>query len=153
MCGNGATAVTSMPTAPSSSSPASPSVARSRTSTTTPARRSPTSAHPAVRHRRRRQGRLRLYGSIRQRLVGLDRCRTAAADADHCGGNTTCAAPPSGPSVPSRWRPHYQRWLRRLEVPDIVANLRVDQAWGSAQIMGALHQVNAAYYITATAAA
>lgn len=30
--------------------------------------------------------------------------------------------------------------------PDIVANLRVDQAWGSAQLMGALHQVNAPYY-------
>jgi hypothetical protein len=34
-------------------------------------------------------------------------------------------------------------------VPDIVANLRVDQAWGSAQIMGALHQLNASYYIPA----
>ena len=32
------------------------------------------------------------------------------------------------------------------QVPDIVANLRVDQAWGSAQIGGAAHQVNAAYY-------
>jgi Porin subfamily len=32
-------------------------------------------------------------------------------------------------------------------VPDIVANLRVDQAWGSAAIAGALHQVNAAYYL------
>ena len=31
-------------------------------------------------------------------------------------------------------------------MPDIVGNLRVDQAWGSAQVMGALHQVNAAYY-------
>jgi hypothetical protein len=30
--------------------------------------------------------------------------------------------------------------------PDVVANLRVDQAWGSAQVMGALHQVNALYY-------
>ncbi len=30
-------------------------------------------------------------------------------------------------------------------VPDIVANMRVDQAWGSAQIMGALHQVGARY--------
>lgn len=29
--------------------------------------------------------------------------------------------------------------------PDVVANLRVDQGWGSAQIMGALHQVYAAY--------
>jgi len=38
----------------------------------------------------------------------------------------------------------------KLEVPDIVANLRIDQAWGSAQVMGALHQVDAAYYGTLT---
>lgn len=38
------------------------------------------------------------------------------------------------------------------KVPDIVANLRVDQAWGSAQIMGGLHQVSAKYYHAATAA-
>jgi hypothetical protein len=31
------------------------------------------------------------------------------------------------------------------KVPDLVGNLRVDQAWGSAQIMGALHQVGARY--------
>jgi hypothetical protein len=30
--------------------------------------------------------------------------------------------------------------------PDIVANLRVDQAWGSAQIMGAIHDASAQYY-------
>ncbi len=33
-----------------------------------------------------------------------------------------------------------------FNAPDVVANLRVDQAWGSAQIMGALHEVNATYY-------
>ena len=33
-----------------------------------------------------------------------------------------------------------------FQAPDFVANLRVDQAWGSAQIMGALHQVNSVYY-------
>ena len=33
-----------------------------------------------------------------------------------------------------------------FNAPDVVANLRVDQAWGSAQIMGAVHEVNAAYY-------
>jgi hypothetical protein len=33
-----------------------------------------------------------------------------------------------------------------FQMPDIVANLRVDQAWGSAQIMGALHQVNMIYF-------
>jgi len=39
--------------------------------------------------------------------------------------------------------------------PDIVGNLRVDQTWGSAQIMGAAHQVNPLYYSPggATAAA
>jgi len=37
------------------------------------------------------------------------------------------------------------------QVPDVVANLRVDQAWGAAQIMGALHEVNGQYYYTAAA--
>ena len=37
--------------------------------------------------------------------------------------------------------------------PDIVANLRVDQAWGSAQIMGALHQDNEMYYGSTASAA
>ena len=36
----------------------------------------------------------------------------------------------------------YEGWQQ----PDIVGNLRVDQAWGSAQIMGALHQVATTYY-------
>ena len=34
-------------------------------------------------------------------------------------------------------------------VPDIVANLRVDQAWGSAQVSGALHLNQATYYAVA----
>ena len=36
-----------------------------------------------------------------------------------------------------------------FQMPDVVANLRVDQAWGSAQIMGAVHQLNSAYYTSA----
>jgi hypothetical protein len=32
------------------------------------------------------------------------------------------------------------------QVPDIVGALRVDQAWGSAQIAGAIHQVRAGFY-------
>jgi hypothetical protein len=32
------------------------------------------------------------------------------------------------------------------QIPDIVANLRVDQSWGSAQIMGSLHQVAGRYF-------
>jgi hypothetical protein len=39
-------------------------------------------------------------------------------------------------------------------VPDIVGIVRADQAWGSAQVMAAYHNVNAAYYgATATGAA
>ena len=34
----------------------------------------------------------------------------------------------------------------QVQWPDIVANLRVDQAWGTAQIMGALHDVGGGYY-------
>jgi hypothetical protein len=32
------------------------------------------------------------------------------------------------------------------QAPDVVGNLRVDQTWGSAQVMAAAHQVNPAYY-------
>jgi len=35
--------------------------------------------------------------------------------------------------------------LRSMQ-PDMAANLRVDQAWGSAQIMAAMHQASAGYY-------
>jgi hypothetical protein len=34
----------------------------------------------------------------------------------------------------------------RAEQPDMAANLRVDQAWGSAQIMAAIHNVSGGYY-------
>ena len=36
----------------------------------------------------------------------------------------------------------------KVVYPDIVANLRVDQAWGSAQIMGAVHDASGGYYGT-----
>ena len=38
-----------------------------------------------------------------------------------------------------------------FQAPDLVGNLRIDQAWGSAQIMGALHEVNATYYTNSVA--
>jgi hypothetical protein len=38
-----------------------------------------------------------------------------------------------------------------IQVPDIVGNLRYDQTWGSAQVMGAAHMVNANYYDTTPA--
>ena len=39
-----------------------------------------------------------------------------------------------------------------MGVPDIIANLRVDQSWGYAGISGALHQVAGSYYSGASAA-
>ena len=51
------------------------------------------------------------------------------------GGSTLLAAPAGPRAATAAGRS-----------PDIVANLRVDQAWGSAQVMGALHEVNPAYY-------
>jgi hypothetical protein len=38
--------------------------------------------------------------------------------------------------------------MKKVTYPDIVANLRVDQAWGSAQVMGAIHDVSGGYYGT-----
>ena len=35
---------------------------------------------------------------------------------------------------------------QRAWTPDIAGNVRIDQAWGSAQIMGALHQASGGYY-------
>jgi hypothetical protein len=32
------------------------------------------------------------------------------------------------------------------KMPDVAANLRIDQAWGSAQVMGAIHDASALYY-------
>ncbi len=37
-------------------------------------------------------------------------------------------------------------WAEANQWPDIVANLRLDQTWGSAQVMGAIHNANASYY-------
>ena len=40
---------------------------------------------------------------------------------------------------------------RATQFPDVVANVRVDQAWGSAQVMGAIHDASATYVGTTTA--
>jgi hypothetical protein len=37
------------------------------------------------------------------------------------------------------------------QAPDMIGNVRVDQTWGSAQVMAALHEVNPLYYATAAA--
>jgi hypothetical protein len=55
----------------------------------------------------------------------------------------------SGAWVPGSNVANFQR---AIQFPDVVANLRLDQAWGVAQIMGAIHDASATYYTgTATA--
>ena len=84
-----------------------------------------------------------LHRELRWRLLGHSVGRSAPHDPDHRAGEY------------GRNCPHRRHAGRRSDlgqgyggwqVPDIVANLRVDQAWGNAQVMGALHQVNAPYY-------
>jgi hypothetical protein len=41
--------------------------------------------------------------------------------------------------------------LGNVKYPDIVSNIRIDQAWGSFQLMSAMHDVSAAYYFSNTA--
>ncbi|MFO1116910.1 MAG: porin [Beijerinckiaceae bacterium] len=43
--------------------------------------------------------------------------------------------------------------LNGTRLPDIVANLRLDQPWGSAQVMGAIHQIRQGLYNVGGAAA
>jgi hypothetical protein len=40
---------------------------------------------------------------------------------------------------------------RAQQYPDVVANLRIDQAWGGAQVMGAIHDASGTYYGASTA--
>jgi hypothetical protein len=41
----------------------------------------------------------------------------------------------------------------KIRYPDVVWNLRIDQVWGSAQVMLAAHDASAAYYFSSTATA
>ncbi len=59
------------------------------------------------------------------------------------GGTIASAAAPSGP---------FSVAAERAWSPDFSANIRVDQAWGSAQLSGALHNASAGYYATGAGA-
>ena len=48
-------------------------------------------------------------------------------------------------AFPGLGQPNYGNYAAQ-RYPDIVANLRVDQPWGSAQIMGAIHDVSGSCY-------
>lgn len=76
-----------------------------------------------------------LPGPLQNAISGVGGCTFAPVvnDTTVAGANITWGGCPIGD-----YAAH--------SIPDIVASLRVDQAWGSAQIAGALHQVNGNYY-------
>ena len=143
----------SAPTAPSSSGPASPLVWRSRSTTSTAARRLHTGASsrnptpatgagwlPAILPSLAMASRPRLPAKcvvIQTSLTCLTPCPTGLV------GFPAVGTPIPGFSATSSAGTNS---YGGFNAPDIVGNLRVDQAWGSAQLMGALHEVNSLYY-------
>src|SRR4029079_10059238 len=122
-------ATRSMPTAPLSSGPASPSVRHSRSSTSTACRRRHTGARsrrltPAIRAGKCSAIRAQFGNGFWARLAAEMRRTVTFAILNQSGAST----------------------LGGFRSPDIVGNLRVDQAWGSAQIMAAAHQCSSLYY-------
>ncbi len=69
---------------------------------------------------------------------------------------STIAGVPAGTVVGTTTTPAtgaYQALPQGNRLPEIVGNLRYDAAWGAVQLSGALHQIDAAAYPTATAPA
>lgn len=66
---------------------------------------------------------------------------TISAEYPRRAGVLNVTAGVSGPTS-GVWNNDYVK----NRVPDVVANIRIDQAWGSFQVMGALHDASAAYW-------
>jgi hypothetical protein len=75
------------------------------------------------------------FGGGMSASIGIEAPRNAGVFSTVSTAATTVAAPGSV--------------QRGLNMPDIVANVRIDQAWGGAQIMGAIHE-NSAQYVGGT---
>jgi hypothetical protein len=70
--------------------------------------------------------------------VGYPTCGFGAVTSDQNIGNSAAPLSVSGLCATGDYAAQ--------SIPDIVSSLRVDQAWGSAQISGALHQVRGNFY-------
>jgi hypothetical protein len=83
----------------------------------------------------------------RSQIIGIDTVGGAI------GGTVGFAGFPSGTTSTTGTTLVGQGAYGGSWAPDVVGNLRVDQAWGSAQVMAAWHLVNPGYYAVAPAAA
>ena len=129
--GTDGAATRSAPTAPSSSGRASPSVWRSRSTTSTACRRLRTGARsrpptPAIRAGWF-VGYTAQFGNGFSATLAAEMRRMTQIVNDR-----QAVVGQSAPGLDGAGAAH-----GGFQAPDIVANLRVDQAWGSAQIMGA----------------
>jgi Porin subfamily len=70
--------------------------------------------------------------------MGYPTCGFGAVTSDQNIGNTAAPLSVSGSCATGDYAAQ--------QIPDIVSSLRVDQAWGSAQIAGTLHQVRGNFY-------
>ena len=139
----------SAPTARSSSSLGSRSVSRSRSSTSTPARRRRSSAANINPSEDTGDGGKAVTAYTAQFGNGFSASISAEGQRNagvFNGGNTCRVGRPTHPSLRFDRGPAFGRLA---QWPDVVGNLRVDQAWGSAQIMGAIHDVSGQYYTMA----
>ena len=87
------------------------------------------------------------FGNGLSATIGIEAQRNTgvfaqSATAGATGGGAVTAATPVALPGSSQ---------RAEQFPDVVANLRIDQAWGSAQVMGALHDASGTYYGATTA--
>ena len=140
--GDGRAGLLPIPTVASSSGPASPSVWRRRSSSSLAVRRRLIS--PTTRRTRPRAA----AGWLRPIPHSSATASRARSPPKLVATTKSSVMPPASTPV----APVHCGRLARVRAtaasmpPTVVANLRVDQAWGSAQIMGALHEVNATYY-------
>lgn len=77
------------------------------------------------------------FGSGFSATIGIEARRDAGVINGATAAYTTVALPTNS--------------ARGLQYPDVVANLRLDQAWGGAQIMGAIHDATGLYTGATTA--
>jgi porin-like protein len=77
------------------------------------------------------------FGGGLSATIGIEAQRNAGAWNTNTTGFTTLALPASS--------------QRGVQYPDVVANIRIDQSWGGAQIMGAIHDATGQYYGATTA--
>jgi Porin subfamily len=89
------------------------------------------------------------FGNGLSGTISLEAQRNTAVFSGN-GTAITFSAPTSSGIVGSSVASLATNSQKAEQFPDVVANLRLDQAWGGAQVMAAIHDTSEAYYLTST---